>query len=128
MPTTRKSPNRKKDDVSESFNDGRLTVFAVENEAPPGYAPKAKLYPILSLNYEERELGFNRYFAGRQNMVKIERVIRIPKPNVAITSDNVIRTETGAFYSIAIAQHKTETYPPCIDLTLVKYEGTRKTI
>lgn len=121
MPWT--SPYRPRSDgrVTQGFEDGIVTICTVEDAAKPGYQPKEQLAAKIKLRYEERRLGIQRYYEGRQNQAQIERVLRVPKaPNVS--SQDIAVTEDGKQYRIDLVQTNTESYPPSMDLTLLKIE------
>ena len=89
-----KAPHRPADNqITQVFNDGLVTVYAVTDIAEPGYQPKPGLKKKLTLRYEEQRLGIQRLYSGRQNQVEIERVIRTPRAgdvnnqDVAVTED-----------------------------------------
>ena len=56
-----KAPHRPKGEISQAFNDGIVTVYSVEDNAPAGFKPVEKLTKKVVLNYEERRLGINRF-------------------------------------------------------------------
>lgn len=58
-----KAPYRPNNQVTQSYNDGVVTVYAVTDSARPGYQPKAALVqpPKAVLRYEEQRLGIQRY-------------------------------------------------------------------
>lgn len=87
----------------------------------PGGRPKEELSEKVKLPYEEQYLGLNRYYSARQNQVKIDRVIRVPRHR-DISSQDMAGTEDGALYRIDLVQPVMEVYPPCMDLTLCRIE------
>lgn len=113
-----KKPYRPNADVTQSYNDGILTVYSVADEAQPGYKPVEKLTFKVKVPYEERSLGINRFYSAKQNQSNVERVIRIPKSNVAVTNQDVAITEDGAKYRIDLVQKVSDILPPSFDLTL----------
>ena len=116
-----KAPSRPKNEISQTYNDGIVTICEVVNIAPPGYAPVENLLPKVKQGYEERAMGINRYYAAAQNQVQIQRVIRIQK-SVGIDSQDVAITEDGHQYRIDMVQAVMDVYPPSLDLTLAKIE------
>ena len=121
-----RQPNRPAHDVSQSYNSGMVSIYAVTDAAEPGYQPQASLDMILHVPYEERKLGIKRYYEAAQNQIHVERVIRIPKTNVVITNQHVAETEDGRRYRIDLIQ-TVDVYPPSLDLTLVRYAQTEET-
>lgn len=116
-----KRPNRPNNEISESFTDGIVTVYAVSDKAEAGYQPVAELTKKVVLRYSTQRLGINRYYAARQNQIKIERVIRVPKTGNVSTQDAAI-TEDGQTYRIDMVQDVMDVYPQSADLTLVKFD------
>lgn len=74
----------------------------------------------MTLRYEERSLGIQRYYAAAQNQIEVERVVRVPR-YPGVTNQDVARTEDGTYYRIDLVQAVVDVYPPCMDLTLAKY-------
>lgn len=116
-----KAPNRPDHRISQSFNDGIVNIFTVTDQAEPGYQPKEKLTPLVSLKYENRRVGIERYYSARQNQTEIQRVIRVPHSGMKISNRNKAITEDGAEYRIDLVQMVPDVYPPSDDLTLVAY-------
>ena len=120
-----RKPNRPNNEITQSFNDGIVTVYSVKDTANPGYKPKSELAYKVKLCYEERRLGIQRYFSGKQNQIKIERVIRCPATGQVSTQDVAI-TEDGQQYRVDLIQKADGVYPPSVDITLLhiaqKYE------
>ena len=107
--------------MTQAFNSGVVAIFTLSNQAQPGYRPQPKLTQKERLFYEERSLGLSRYYAGRQNQVEIQRVIRTPyRPGVS--SQDVAITEDGRQYRIDLVQKVQDVYPASMDLTLAKVE------
>ena len=118
-----KAPARPKWDngVSQCFDDGVVTVYTAQNKAEPGYHPRIELAEKVRLRYEERSLGIQRYYNAAQNQIQIERVIRVPR-YAGVTNQDIAQTEDGTYYRIDLVQAVMDVYPPCMDLTLAKYE------
>lgn len=116
-------PYRPKTDngVTQSFTSGVVTVYSEQNVAPPGYLPQVQLTEKVTLRYEERSLGLQRYFNAQQNQVQVERVIRCPR-YAGVTNQDVAETEDGTRYRIDMVQAVMDVYPLCMDLTLARYE------
>ena len=116
-------PYRPKTDngVTQSFTSGIVTVYSEQYVAPPGYLPQVQLTEKVTLRYEERSLGLQRYFNAQQNQVQVERVIRCPR-YADVTNQDVAETEDGTRYRIDMVQAVMDAYPPCMDLTLARYE------
>lgn len=122
----RKTPFRKgSESISQSFSSGIVTIYEETNTAKPGYQPNVSLVEKGALRFEEQRLGLQRYYSGKQNQIKVERVIRVPK-GFDISSQDVAITNNGKHYRIDLVQIVTDAYPACLDLTLVAYEQGRK--
>lgn len=124
----RQLPFRPDNEISQTFNSGVCTVYTQRDTAHPGYQPRPELERKVFLRYEEQRLGLNRYYAARQTDVEVERVIRVPQgPSASIpTPRDVVRTENGIYYRIDMVQTLPGVWPPCLDLTLVRYSwGTK---
>ena len=96
-------------------------MFSVEDTAKPGYQPKETPKAKGVLRYEEQRLGIQRYYAGKQNQIDIQRVIRVPKVP-GITSQDIAVTEAGERYRIDLVQSVPNVWPASLDLTLKRYE------
>lgn len=116
-----KTPYRPRRDgsVTQVYPDGVVTVCSLADAAAPGYRPKTALRPVITLRYEERRLGIQRYYEGKQNQAQIERVIRVPRAG-SVSSQDVAITEDGEQYRIDLVQVVTDVYPPSVDLTLAR--------
>lgn len=121
-----KSPNRPTHEISQSFNDGIINIFTVSDVAQPGRKPVQSLTPLLTLKYEERKLGIQRYYSGQQNQTEISRVIRVPQPPQEITNTMIAATEKNTQYRIRLVQMVRDVYPPCYDLTLERITQTEE--
>lgn len=135
MSYQRKAPFRPRQNaqVSQCYNDGVVTIYDVRDEAVFGFLPSPVYQVKTTLAYQERKLGIKRYYDARQNQVRVERVIRVPKPSgvfqpvegpepIRITSQDAARTEDGKLYRIDLVQSVPDVYPPSLDLTLAVYE------
>ena len=117
----RREPFRPGNEITQSFNGGLVTVYRVTDGARPGHAPAPVLVKRIVLRYEERKLGIQRYYAARQNQVKIQRVIRVPLAG-RVSSQDVAVTEDGRQYRVDLVQAVGDVYPPSADLTLAAVE------
>ena len=115
----RKAPFRPNKEITQTFNDGVVTIYAVTDAAEPGRKPVEKLTAKVLLRYEEQRLGIQRFYAGRQNQVEVERVIRVPRTG-KLSSQDVAITEDGKQYRIDLVQRVMDAFPPAEDLTLVR--------
>ena len=118
-----KAPNRPRNEITQSYNDGVVTIYSVSDVAQPGYQPQIELTEKIKLRYEERSMGLQRYYQAMQNQVQIERVLRVQRTN-KITSQDVAITEDNTRYKIYMVQAVSDVYPPSVDITLSKFEQT----
>lgn len=117
-----KAPNRPSHEVSQVFNDGIVVISALEDKAQPGFRPSTEKVQVVTLRYQEQKLGIQRYYSGKQNQIQIERVIRVPKPPMKISNQNIAATEDGTLYRIDLIQNVEDVFPKCLDITLTRYE------
>lgn len=118
----RKTPFRPDDRrITQSYRDGVVRIYTVTDGAAPGYQPRPVLTLLETLFYQERRVGLQRYYAGRQAQVEVERVIRI-QLRPAVNPQCVAVTEDEEQYGIELVQQVQDVYPPSIDLTLVRIE------
>lgn len=122
----RKLPFRPGSEVTQTFNDGLVTVYRLTDEAKPGYMPKLKPVKVALLRYEERRLGLTRYYSAKQNNVQVERVVRVPK-GAPIAAQDIAVTEDGQEYAVGLVQTVDGVWPPSLDLTLAKVSQKRIT-
>lgn len=115
-----KTPYRPNKEISQTYNSGMVRICEVQNTALPGYRPKEELVEKIKLPYEEQRLGIQRYYAGKQNQLEIERVLRVPFSRL-ITSQDVAITEDRRQYRIDLIQTVDGVFPPSGDLTLVRF-------
>lgn len=118
----RKTPFRPDDRrITQSYRDGVVRIYTVTDGAAPGYQPQPVLTLLETLFYQERRVGLQRYYAGRQDQVEVERVIRI-QLRPAVNPQCVAVTEDGVQYGIELVQQVQDVYPPSMDLTLVRID------
>lgn len=118
----RKTPFRPDDRrITQSYRDGVVRIYAVTDGAAPGYQPQPVLTLLETLFYQERRVGLQRYYAGRQAQVEVERVIRT-QIRPAVNPQCVAVTEDGVQYGIELVQQVQDVYPPSMDLTLVRID------
>ena len=118
---TWKAPYRPRGEISQSYNDGVVTVYTVTDSGPPGGLPVEKPVKKAVLRYEERRLGLQRYYAGKQNQVEVERVLRTPRRR-DVSSQDLAVTEDGVQYRIDLVQSAADVFPPSMDLTLTRID------
>lgn len=111
-----KAPDRRKGEVSQSFNDGIVQICRTADGGAAGYRPVPVLEERFTLRFAEQRLGINRLYQSRQNQVEIERVIRVQKAGEIMTQD--VAVIEGTQYRIDTVQAVPDSYPPCLDLAL----------
>lgn len=116
-----RAPNRPKGEITQNFNDGVLTVYSQTDSAQPGFQPKPELTQKITLRYEERRLGIQRYYAAAQSQQRIERVVRVPKTG-KVSAQDVVMTQDGGQYRIEMVQTVPDVFPASVDLTLSRIE------
>lgn len=115
-----KAPNRPTHDITQSYNDGVAEIYKLSDTASAGHMPIKSLGDKIGVfRYAEMRVGISRYYAARQNQIRIDRVIRIPCVT-AITNQDVLQTEDGIWYRIDMAQTVQDVYPKSFDLTLIR--------
>lgn len=120
-----KPPKRPKHEITQSYNDGVVTIYRADDSAQPGYRTKIKLTKKEFLRYEEQKLGIQRYYGALQNQIKISRVIRCPKRDV--TTQDIAVTEDGSQYRIDLVQVVRDVWPASVDLTLTAVKQKMET-
>lgn len=118
----RKTPFRANDRrITQSYRDGVVRIYTVADAAAPGYQPKPALTLVETLRYEERSVGLQRYYSGKQNQVEVSRVIRTMR-RPAVNPQCVAVTEDGIQYGISLVQYPSDVWPASMDLTLSRIE------
>ena len=82
-----------------------------DGESLNGLTEKAKLL------YAERRMGAQRYFAGIQAQIKIDRVLRCQNAGFIVPHDVVI-TENDKHYIVQMVQPCYDVYPASVDISL----------
>lgn len=95
-----------------SFSDGICNIYSKDDD---GNRENNK---YKGLGFNDRVLGFKKFFAAQANHVKVDRVIRIPLIS-KIDGHDCIEIN-NIEYEIKLMQIIQDTNPPSIDLTLEK--------
>lgn len=105
--------------LTQTFNDGVLSVYEVGNIAEPGNMPKDGLKRKFDrkIPYEERTVGITRFNLNKQNSNIIEQLLRIPRMN-GISRNDVVILIDGEQYKIEQIQYINDVEPKCLDLSL----------
>lgn len=112
------TPTLTRNEITQSYTDGDLTIYEVTDSAVTGYQPVETLTERFLLRYSEIRLGIQRYYSAKQNQIEIDRVLRVPYIK-GITNKMIAETEDGTKYRIDLIQ---TAEPNSLDLTLVRYE------
>lgn len=112
-------PNRNVGEISQTYNDGYVKIYSVEDGAEAGHLPVEKLVLKARLMYAERRVGITRFYTAQQYHDNVERLVRVQR-GVRITNRDIAETEDGIRYHIAMVQTVDEVYPPSLDLTLTR--------
>lgn len=122
----RRSPFRPNNEITQNYSDGKVTIYSVEDIAPPGLQPQLKRTKKFDLFYEERQLGINRIYLSRQHNAEIERVIRVQRLDIRV--QDIAVTEDGKAYVIDTVQSVADAFPPSLDLALRRTEMIEEVI
>ena len=105
---------------TQTFNDGVLDIYLVENISQEGNMPIDKLtLKIGALRYENRKVGMSRFWIAQQATAKIDKMVRVPK--LKITSQDVALID-GDQYRIMQTQDIDDVSPVSMDLSLERLE------
>lgn len=115
----KRSPTRPDNQISQTYNDGNVTIYGTKDIAAAGYAPKVELVYKGILRYAEQRLGINRLYLAKQANVEISRVLRTScRPEVS--PQDVAVTEDGQQYRIESVQIVQNVWPKSMDISLVR--------
>lgn len=107
--------------LTQTFNDGIISIYSVGNISEPGNMPKEGLtLKVGPLHYEERTVGMGRYWTAAQAQVRIEQLLRVPRISSVSTQD--IAIVNGQQYKIVQIQYPPGIEPSCMDLSLERLE------
>lgn len=94
----------------QPFKDGISNIYCTDDE-------ENKIYKYKGIRFDNRILGFKRFFAAESAKVKINKIIRIPMINNIDTYD-IVEIDRD-IYEIKMIQELRETNPPSMELTLL---------
>lgn len=124
MPIQWKAPGRPDHKISQTYNSGLLSVFAVSDAAEPGLKPRRERSLRATLPFDERRVGVGRFYQSAQAMAKIERVLRIPRSSVEINiRDQVSVTGSEALYRVEQVQSVPDVWPESLDISLSRIDA-----
>lgn len=107
---------------TQTFKDGVVKIYKVDNIATPGNMPKDGLVIKDGLRYDERTVGMSRFWTAMQAQAKVEQMLRVPRTNFVSTQDIAIPND-GEQYKIIQIQYPENVEPPCMDLSLERVEA-----
>lgn len=107
--------------TTQSYNNGNVSIYKVTNTANSGDRAKKELILQQALRFEERTVGYNRFYAALKENIKVAFVIRCPeirglsekKTDILVA----ILNETDQ-YEVKQIQFPKDVEPPSMDLTL----------
>lgn len=102
------------------FNDGIVSVYAVDNAADIGDMPEERLTFKYKLRFEYQTIGVRRNYEAMQADVQLSELIRIPMHRDISSQDVALINDIQ--YSIVQVQHDTGTRPPSSKLSLSRLE------
>lgn len=105
----------------QSFNDGVVSFYSLENVALPGDMPTEELVKKSTLRYHRRTVGITRIYSAKQAGETVDNLIRCPLIKI-IGAEDIAVTEDGTQYLVKLIQYPEDIEPPVMDLTLVKSE------
>lgn len=120
-----RAPRRPDNRISQSYADGLASIYAVTADAAqPGRKPVETLTLKVTLSFDERRVGVQRYYQAAQALSRVDRVVRVPKPaGVEIAAQDRVRvTGSDALYRVEQVQSVPDVYPASLDLTLALVE------
>lgn len=109
---------------TQTFNDGALKLYEVQNIAEDGNMPKEGLALKYDkgIRYEERTVGIGRFWTAQQFNSTIEKVLRIQRiPN--INRNDIVIPNDGQQYAIKQIQSIKDVMPICYDLSLERVDA-----
>lgn len=108
--------------LTQTFNDGVLKIYKVDNIAEPGNMPKQGLVLKYGpLRYEERIVGITRNTLAMQSQSSVEQLLRVQRIGNVSVHDVVILSDDKQ-YDVYQAQYINDIEPRCIDLSLTRLE------
>ena len=114
-----RTPNRERNVITQTYNDGIVRIYNAEDAADPGHMPEEKLTLKAQLLYAEQRVGISRFYTAQQYHDDVERLVRVQRAGVIANRDIAV-TEDGQRYNIAMVQTVENSFPPSLDLTLTR--------
>lgn len=118
-----RAPNRPRNEISQSYSDGIVTIYAVTDGAEPGYKPRPVLAAKATLRFAELRLGLQRLRSAAQTNIDVRHELRVPQPPAEIsTQDVAVIRGSATQYKINLVQTVPDVWPKSLDLELVTVE------
>ena len=114
-----RAPNRERNVITQTYNDGIVRIYNAEDAADPGHMPEEKLTLKAQLLYAEQRVGISRFYTAQQYHDDVERLVRVQRAGVIANRDIAV-TADGQRYNIAMVQTVENSFPPSLDLTLTR--------
>lgn len=103
---------------NQTFNDGIVNIYKIDNIAAQGNKPKEGLtLRVGPLRYQERIVGINRFVTAKQVNSKVQMLIRIPRVNISAEDIVILNDEQYKIYQLQTIQ---DVEPKVLDLSLEK--------
>ncbi len=106
---------------TQTFNDGIVRIYKLENSATPGDKPVESLVLKKILRYHERTVGINRYYAALKENVGVDLVLRCPEVRgISEKKEDILVAvpEDGLQYKVGQVQFPEDVTPAVMDLSL----------
>lgn len=99
----------------QTFNDGLVSLYVLENVSLPGDMPTDELINKYTLRFDERTVGYSRYFTAQQNQVVLDKMVRCLRVGIDTSYIAVIN---GEQFHIRQIQHPFDVVPKVMDMSL----------
>lgn len=107
----------------QTFNDGVVNIYSVDNIAEPGSMPKKGLtLKVGPLRYKERTVGMGRYWTAMQAQARIDMVLRVQRIRSVSTQDIAVPNDSEQ-YIIKQIQYPEDIIPAVMDLSLERIDA-----
>lgn len=89
------------------FDAGMVQICTLQNIAEPGEMPKEALSQVSAAMFEERTVGYNRFYASKGVNEQVDLLIRVWRNNTARIGMYAVLTcsENDGQYRILNVQH-----------------------
>ena len=104
----------------QTFNDGIIKIYDVQDIAEPGNMPKDGLKLKETLRFHCRTVGIKRYYTAMQANQQVDALLRCPYRKSVSAQD--VAVWNGRQYRVELVQRPENIVPPVMDLTLARLE------